>query len=62
MSKFPVALGHLGLLSYGNPNTRQSREWEGLMDIKELIVGTFEGYWDRFERVLEGLTSEELAW
>lgn len=32
------------------------------MDIKELIVGTFEDYWNRFDRALEGLTSEDLAW
>jgi DinB superfamily len=32
------------------------------MDIKELIVGTFEDYWNRFDNALEGLTSEELAW
>ena len=32
------------------------------MDIKELIVGTFEDYWNRCERALEGLTSAELAW
>jgi hypothetical protein len=24
------------------------------MDIKELIVGTFEDYWNRFDRALEG--------
>jgi hypothetical protein len=33
-----------------------------LMDIKELIVGTFEDYWGRVDRALEGLTSEDLAW
>jgi hypothetical protein len=32
------------------------------MDIKELIVGTFEDYWQRLERALDGLTSDELAW
>ena len=32
------------------------------MDIRELITGTFEDYWGRFDRALEGLTSEELAW
>ena len=32
------------------------------MDIKELIVGTFEDYWNRFDKALEGLASEELAW
>lgn len=32
------------------------------MDIKELIVGTFEDYWGRLDRALEGLTSDELAW
>jgi hypothetical protein len=32
------------------------------MDIKELITGTFEDYWARLDRALEGLTSEELAW
>jgi hypothetical protein len=32
------------------------------MDIRELIVGSFEDYWARFDRAIEGLTSEELAW
>jgi hypothetical protein len=32
------------------------------MDIKELITGTFEDYWARFDNALEGLTSAELAW
>lgn len=32
------------------------------MDIKELIAGTIEDYWQRFDNALEGLTSEELAW
>ena len=32
------------------------------MDIKALIAGTFEDYWNRLEGALEGLTSEELAW
>ena len=41
------------------PNTRPSRQEAGVMDIKELIVGTFEDYWGRLDRALEGLTSEE---
>jgi hypothetical protein len=32
------------------------------MDIKELIIGTFEDYWGRADRALEGLTSADLAW
>jgi hypothetical protein len=32
------------------------------MDIRELIRGTVEDYWARFDRALEGLTSAELAW
>jgi hypothetical protein len=32
------------------------------MDIKELIEGTMEDYWGRFDRALEGLTREEFAW
>jgi hypothetical protein len=32
------------------------------MDIKELIVGTLEDYWNRWDRALEDLTSEQLAW
>src|SRR5688572_23012450 len=32
------------------------------MDIKELIVDTFEDYWNRCERALDGLTSADLAW
>jgi hypothetical protein len=32
------------------------------MDIKELIEGTMEDYWGRFDRALEGLNREELAW
>jgi hypothetical protein len=32
------------------------------MDLKELIIGTFEDYWCRFDRALKGLTSEEPAW
>ena len=32
------------------------------MDIRELITGTFEDYWARFDNAIEGLTSEELAW
>jgi hypothetical protein len=32
------------------------------MDIRELIIGSFEDYWGRFDRALEGLTSEDLAW
>ena len=32
------------------------------MDIRELITGTFEDYWARFDNAREGLTSEELAW
>jgi hypothetical protein len=32
------------------------------MDIRELITGTFEDYWTRFDNALEGLTSEEFAW
>jgi hypothetical protein len=32
------------------------------MHIRELIIGSFEDYWGRFDRVLEGLSDEELAW
>jgi hypothetical protein len=32
------------------------------MDITELIVGTLEDYWQRFDHALEGLTREDLAW
>jgi len=32
------------------------------MEIRELIIGSFEDYWGRFDLALEGLSREDLAW
>ena len=45
----------------GNGNEAIQSVGSEFMDIRELITGTFEDYWGRFDRALEGLTSEELT-
>jgi hypothetical protein len=53
------------LIQQGHPTHGYKTEpnrGEMSMDIRELIIGSFEDYWGRFDRALEGLTSEDLAW